>query len=94
VSLIAGSAGRDEEFGALRSSRGVVALGIDAVVGVLAVALPRDDEIAVGVHRRGGKDLAVSGVGVDAELRAGGSDRQQRARFESFDGGEPPPTRE
>ncbi|MGL4464381.1 MAG: hypothetical protein ACRC1K_19690 [Planctomycetia bacterium] len=52
-----------------RDAEGVEASGVDAVKGaVLEVALPSDDEIAVGVHRHARFDLDVRGGGSDAEL--------------------------
>ena len=46
------------------------------VVSVLAVLVPDDDEVAVRLHRRRGRVLAVGGVGVDPELAAGGDLRR------------------
>src|SRR5687767_7247700 len=59
----------DLELPALRRPGGVVALGVD--VGTAgAVGLPDDDEVAVGVHGRGGGVLVAGGGGVHAERRA------------------------
>ena len=57
------------ELGALRDAGGVVTLGVDAVAAaILGVALPGDDEIAVGVHRRRRFKLIARRKGVDEKL--------------------------
>jgi hypothetical protein len=63
----------DLERGSLRIARGIVALGEDAVLAaVLAVAVPRHDEVAVGVHGHGRSALLVYGEAVDLEFAAQG----------------------
>jgi len=50
--------------------RRAVALRVDAGVAAILEARPGDDEVTGGVQGHGGLDLAVGGVGVDAELAA------------------------
>ncbi len=59
----------DLELGGLGDAGGGEAAGEDATVrAVLGVALPRDDEVAVGVERHGESVLLVRGVARDLEL--------------------------
>jgi hypothetical protein len=59
----------DLELGSLGHARGVEAPGEDAVtIAVLAVALPRHDEVAVGIHGHGQMLLIARGEGIDLDL--------------------------
>ena len=83
AALGAGGVGVDLELAGESSAGAREAAGEDAVArAVLAVALPGDDEVAVGVHRHRRDALVVRGVGVDLELAGQRSARAREAAGE------------
>jgi hypothetical protein len=60
-------------------------LGEDAVAVTVAVALPDDHEIPIGVGCDGGCVLRVGGERISAELGARGREAQQHPPFQRVD---------